>query len=284
MSTDTIPAPRPFLKWPGGKAPIADKILAAGPKEFDRYVELFLGGGAVFFALRAKGWTGPALLCDVNASLVIAYRIVRDEPTALLRELAQYTIPTQKEYLQIREDFRRAMREGTIINSIEHAARLIILNKTCFNGIWRESKTGRFNSPFGYRKKPNLCDTPTILAASRALQRCQIERAPFTKYAARPGDFVYSDPPYIPRTKTANFTSYSADGFSWQDQQNLRAAAKGWAMAGAHVVLSQADIPLARKLYRASDGFKIRRVMQRRNINRNGADRGPVGELIITAK
>lgn len=278
MKKTTPPAEaqaKPFVKWVGGKRRLADKVLALAPKKLNHYFEPFVGGGAVFFALRNAGFDGLAVLSDVNLELVITYRIVRDSPNALIRALRRH-VNDEAEFLRVRAQVPEQL------GSIERAARFIYLQKTGFNGVYRVNKAGKYNVPFGHHANPKLCDEDVILAASKALRNTRILCQPFTSIAADvdDGDFVYCDPPYVPVSATAKFTSYTADGFGLEDQQLLAQAARIWAGRGATVVLSNSDTRLVRELYA---GMKVKRVRMARAINSKGSKRGKVNEVLAVA-
>lgn len=264
----------PFVKWVGGKRKLAAQLLELRPARVRRYVEPFVGGGALFFALRNAGFNEPALLRDVNEELINTYQVVRDSPTDLVRALRQH-VNTEEAFYAVRA------QSPEDLDAIERAARFIYLNKTCFNGLHRVNKAGRFNSPFGRYDNPTICDEAGIFAASRALYNTSLAVRSFAALADEigDGDFVYCDPPYVPASPTANFTAYSADGFGLAQQQQLAAVAREWAVRGATVVLSNADVPLVRELYA---GMEITPVQMARNINSKATARGKVGEVIAT--
>jgi DNA adenine methylase len=157
---------------------------------------------------------------------------------------------------------------------------MIYLNRTCFNGLYRVNKSGGFNVPIGDYTNPEICDADNLLASARALGDAQLVSADFASVTAavRSGDFVYFDPPYMPTSETADFTSFTRDGFTLADQRRLAECARGLKEHGVHVLLSNADLPVVRKLY---EGFEMRVVTARRAINSKGGRRGPVGELLI---
>jgi len=266
--------PQPFVKWVGGKRSLADRILAHRPPDMRNYVEPFVGGGAVFFALRRSGWDGLAILNDTNAELMMAYKAVRDNIRALVQLLRGY-VNNETLYYQTRGADTRKMSD------LERTARLIYLNKTAFNGLWRENRAGKMNAPFGHYEKPTICDEDRLYAASAALRNTTLVCKSFAELGALIGnrDFVYADPPYLPVSPTANFTGYGKVGFGRAEQQSLVDMARAWAAKGAKVVLSNADVPLARELY----GYEFERehVSAARAINSKGAKRGKVGELIL---
>jgi DNA adenine methylase len=267
--------PAPFLRWAGGKAALAECVMqVAGSRPFLRYFEPFLGGGAVFFLLKARGFSGRALLCDVNPHLVNLYQVVRDEPEALLR-IVERQLTTEKAYYRL-----RALDPNELL-SVPRAAWFLTLNRLCFNGLWRVNAAGRMNVPFGFRNV-RVADHAAILAASKALEGAQIEHVPFTALKAEigPKDFVYCDPPFLP-LKAESFTAYAREGFRLEHHRKLARLAGAWARKGATVVLSNADVPAARQLY--ARGFTLHEVQMRRAINSNAKKRGPVGELLAVA-
>lgn len=269
--------PRPFIKWAGGKRALADRILALGPKKITRYIEPFVGGGAVFFALRKAGFDGDATLGDTILDLVIAYERVRDDPKGLISALRSY-VNEEENYYVVRS------LDPTTLGLTDRASRFIYLNKTSFNGLWRENKSGKMNAPYGKYKNPTICDEPGILAAYRALQDVNIQFKSFGHlYLDRevgPGDFIYCDPPYLPVSKSASFTTYSAGGFGYEEHRKLMVYARRWAMRGARVVLSNADVPLTHELYEKDFSREI--VQMNRSINCKGEGRSKVGEVILS--
>lgn len=264
-------APKPFLKWAGGKRKLVPKLLEYVPADMKRYVEPFVGGGALFFALRADGYAGPALLCDVNSDLMNAYRVVRDDPEGLIAALREYA-DTKEQFLAARA------AHPAFLSRVDAAARFIFLNKTCFNGLHRVNKRGQFNVPYdGSGTARTICDEPTIMAASKALQNTDLLTQVFHEVVAGRDDFIYCDPPYIPASDSADFTAYSAGWFDDIDQQHLAVLARRWSDAGATVVISNADVPRARELY---SGMRIESVQMKRSINSKAGKRGAVGEIV----
>jgi DNA adenine methylase len=166
------------------------------------------------------------------------------------------------------------------MNNVERGARLIYLNKTCFNGLWRVNSKGKFNVPFGRMLNPNIKDEPNLLNASKALAHCEIEHGDFASVLGDLGkeDFVYFDPPYVPVSKTANFTAYARHGFGEEDQARLVSAMLDLRKKGVGAVLSNADTEETRALYKR---FEQRTVLARRSINSNIKRRGPTGELVV---
>ena len=267
----------PFLKSCGGKTQLLDQILPKLPNPVaGTYFEPFVGGGAVFFALRRAGRIDRAVIADTNPDLIAAYRAVQTEVEALIANLMKMK-NTPEHFLNVRA------LDPTGWGDTRRGARFLYLNKTCFNGLWRTNQKGQFNVPFAGYKNPTICDADGLRAASRALQRTAIVCADFADVmkTAKLGDAIYCDPPYFPVSKTANFTSYGKLGFKPADQERLAAEAVRAAKCGARLVLSNADVPEARALYDASRSWHLTEVAARRAVNRDGTKRGPVGELII---
>lgn len=276
----------PIIKYAGGKTRLLDQIIRRIPKVFldrlatgaGRYFEPFVGGGAVFFALAPR----RAVLGDTNAELVNLYRQVGSMKVEdVISHLHKHKEQHGKRYYY---------RQRTIFNECSHqapaerAARFVYLNKTCFNGLHRVNKRGEFNVPMGRYKDPNICDRSALWRASGALHGATLMIADYKRSTedATYGDVVYGDPPYDPAGETANFTSYSADGFTREHQAELASYAMDLANRGAFVMLSNNDTPFIRKLYRHPT-FKIARVKCPRYVNSNTADRGAVNEVLITA-
>jgi DNA adenine methylase len=262
---------RPFLKWAGGKTQLLPEILARFPATYRCYHEPFLGGGAVFFAL------GPerAVLSDVNQDLIETYRAVRDEPGAVIAQLVRRRA-TEQEYYRIRA------QSPAQLTLVAAAARTIYLNRTCYNGLYRVNQKGEFNVPYGRYANPTLCNAENIRLASKALRGIELRCEDVLGVAkrAQKGDLVYFDPPYDPLSPTASFTSYARGGFGPDEQAALASVFRLLVERGVHVVLSNSDTPLVRKLYR---DFKIEPVYARRAINSRADRRGHVREVIVTA-
>ncbi len=259
----------PFLKWVGGKTSLLPELLKHVPSLLRRYHEPFVGGGALFFAVAPR----RACLSDNNAELVHCYRQVRDDVYPVLDALARHV------YDRTHFTTVRAL-DPMQLEPAERAARFIYLNKTCFNGLWRVNRAGRFNVPIGRYKNPRFHDPSSLILASRALKGVEIEHAPFEDALAKaaPGDFVYLDPPYDPVSTTASFASYTASGFGWEDQKRLARACIVLNRRGVRFLLSNSATPRIKELYR---GFEQRMVRAPRFINSKGDSRGHVDELLV---
>ncbi len=274
MSTGVqqIVSPRPFLKWAGGKGKLIQQYIPYFPKKFKTYYEPFLGGAAVFFYLNPPS----AALTDINAELVNAYRCVRDNVEELILNLEVHQLRHCRDYYY-------QVRQSPAVTNIEKAARLIYLNKTCFNGLYRENSKGEFNVPIGKYKNPKICNPALLRSVSAALQNAQINVKPFEEIleqASSCDDFVYFDPPYHPLSPTSNFTAYSRYSFSQDDQIRLKYVFAELAERGVKVMLSNSDCPFIRELYR---DFNINSIIAPRLINSDARKRGNITELLITS-
>ena len=272
---------RPFLKWAGGKRQLLDELVARVPREIGTYHEPFLGGGALFFRLRTLRRFQRAHLSDVNPELINAWRSVQLGLGNLLEELERLAERTlEDDYYAIRA------LDPAALTRAQRAARLIYLNKTGFNGLYRENRKGIFNVPYGHNSAPRVLDRENLLAVSQALAGTgvELEQAPFSAVLerAQPGDFVYFDPPYVPLSASSSFTDYSRDGFGVNGQRELARVARELAGRGVEVLLSNSSAPLVYELYRGK-GFQIEEITALRAINCKGEGRGAVKELLIRA-
>ena len=259
----------PFLKWVGGKTSLLPELLRHVPARYRRYHEPFVGGGALFFAVAPR----RAVLSDNNGELVHCYRQVRDDVHGVLDALARHVYErTHYQNVRALDPFH--------LSPAERAARFIYLNKTCFNGLWRVNRAGRFNVPIGRYSNPRFYDPGALIAASSALARTDLLHAPFEQALAKaaPGDFVYLDPPYDPVSATSSFASYTADGFTWDDQKRLARACIALNRRGVRFLLSNSATDRVRELYR---GFEHRLVRAPRFINSKAESRGRVDELLV---
>jgi DNA adenine methylase len=268
--------PKPFVKWAGGKRQLLIKFRELYPAEFGTYHEPFVGGGAVFFDLTVihGSLAGRAVLSDQNTELMDCYRAIRDEVGELMRALRRHKYEEKYYYAQRERDPAR-------LSLVQRAARMIYLNRTGFNGLYRVNSKGKFNVPFGRHKNPTICDGPNLLACSAALADVDLHEEPFEAVLdrARKGDFVYLDPPYIPLSATANFTAYQKHGFGMANQDKLADVFDALAGRGAKVMLSNSDVPWVHERYARHDICVLK---ARRAVNSNGARRGPVGEVVVT--
>ena len=268
LPADARPA-SPFVKWVGGKTSLLPELLKHVPARARRYHEPFVGGGALFFAVAPR----RALLSDLNAELIHCYQQVRDDVFGVLHGLCAH-VYERGHFQQVRA------LDPLRLSPADRAARFIYLNKTCFNGLWRVNRAGRFNVPFGRYKNPSFHDPGLLLRASHALRGVQLLQVPFENALRRaaPGDFVYLDPPYDPVSDTASFTAYTRDSFSWDDQKRLAAECVALDRRGIRFLLSNSATPRVRELYRA---FEQRLVRAPRSINCKAESRGRVDELLV---
>ncbi len=270
----------PFVKWAGGKASLLPDLLRHVPSHLSSYYEPFLGGGALFFAICARGTSFNAQLSDINNELIDTYRVIRDKPDELIQLLSEF----QHECYGSKDPAsyfyeKRAWRPSSVIES---AARLIFLNKTCYNGLYRVNSRGEFNVPFGRYKKPRILNAENIRAVSRALRdtNAYLRSADYRNSLSTcgKGDFVYLDPPYQPQSKTSSFTDYTPGGFSERDQNELAEEFEKLVDRGSTVLLSNSETPLTTRLYRE---FEVRSVIVNRPINSVGSGRTGYKELIV---
>lgn len=228
------------------------------------------------FALLETGWQGRVVAGDLNFDLIETYKVVRDDVGMLIRGLKDAA-------LQHMEDFYYQQRAHEPTTRIERAVRFIYINKAGFNGLWRVNKAGKCNVPFGHNAKANICDTTRLLECSASLRSIDldIECRDFatTIEGVKPGDVVYFDSPYVPVSKTANFTGYAKEGFGAAEQQRLADLMKSFEASGVSAVLSNSDCEETRRLYQ---GLHIESVQARRAVNSDATKRGPVGEIMVT--
>ena len=269
--------PQPFLKWAGGKRQLLPELdpRVALARPFNRYHEPFIGGGALFFHLVRSNGLGQntAFLSDNNGRLIDAYLGIRDVVDEVVRLLQEHANAHCSEHYY-------AMRACVPETPAERAARVIYLNRTCFNGLFRENSAGVFNVPIGRYRNPCICDEENLRAVSASLKRAQIEVRPFETVLERAGygDFVYFDPPYHPVSKTASFTAYAKEDFGEENQRHLAAVFCELTLRGIKSLLSNSDTPLIHTLY---DGFKIERVAAARAINSRASGRGKIQEVLV---
>jgi DNA adenine methylase len=273
---------RPILKWVGGKTQLLPVIFPHIPEKIDTYYEPFIGGAALFFALASDRRFTRARLNDWNPELVNLYSVVRDDMAALMTMLDVW----KDRYEKYPEQTFAGLRSSTFDMPAERAARTVFLNKTGFNGLYRQNKKGEFNVPWGKKPKVGFYDEKNVLACALAL--ALVDRFTTGDFApavvdAGPGDLVYMDPPYIPHSDTSNFTGYTSDGFSMEDQGRVAAMAKQLVAQGAKVIVSNNDVPAIYDLF-AGPEFEIVKVEARRNLNSDGEKRGPVGEVLVIGR
>ena len=271
----------PFVKWAGGKSQLLEQFESLFPTHFSRYVEPFVGGGAVFFhLLNHRFIINGAILNDLNQELMSCYKVIRDQVEDLIEELYRHEPHKTEEsyFYEIREWDRKP--DFNARGPIEQAARTIFLNRTCYNGLYRVNSKGQFNVPFGKYKNPRVCDEENLRAVSQALQGIELYSEDFVECVKRAerGDFVYLDPPYHPLNETSSFTSYTRDNFGDADQERLVETFRQLDKKGCRVMLSNSYTPFIRKLY---DGYRQEVVTARRAISCKGNGRGAINEIAI---
>lgn len=272
---------KPIVKWVGGKRQLLDEIRPRIPKKMSLYVEPFVGGAAVILDQQPE----RARVNDFNEELINVYRVVRDEPDALLKQLEVHEKKNAEQgsewFYHVRGVDRTARFDA--LSDVERAARILYLNKTCFNGLFRVNSAGQLNVPYGNYKHPNIVNESGIRALSTYLNAADVElmTGDFADaLVGLPQDaFVYLDPPYMPITATSAFTGYTQGGFSYSEQVRLRDECVKLRDAGIQFLESNSDCEAIRELY---DGFRIESVTAKRAINSRGDRRGPVGEVLIS--
>ncbi|MDK2893193.1 DNA adenine methylase [Methanohalophilus sp.] len=296
---------KPFLKWAGGKKQLLEELDKRFPAELEsgeitRYIEPFVGGGAVFFHVMNKFDFEDSHICDVNEELIVAYSVVKNDVEKLIEMLDSlqslyYDTPDQEKeifYYEIRDELNKGRNSFNYKKYnqkwIKRAAQLVFLNRTCYNGLFRVNSKGFFNVPFGRYKNPRILDAKNLRNVSDVLQNTQIHLGDFTicESLADENSFVYLDPPYRPLSRTSSFTSYSKDSFDDGEQFRLADFYRKIDAKGARLMLSNSDPKYENpeddffdEMY---SRFNIDRVLARRNINSKGHKRGPVREIIVT--
>jgi DNA adenine methylase len=264
---------KPFLKWAGGKRQLIPELVKHTPGTYNKYIEPFLGGGALFFHLRPE----KAILADLNEELVNCYLVVRDNVYALIEELQQY-VNDEKFYYEV-----RSWKYETL-DDVRKAARTIYLNKTGWNGLFRVNKLGGFNVPFGRRKNPVICDSSTLISASLALKGAQIIHGDYKdvlKKYAKSGDFVFLDPPYYPVGEYADFKRYTKESFYAEDHIELRDEFSRLVDKGCFVVLTNSNTDFVRRMY---ENYTYKAVDTKRIISSDPLTRTGEDLIVIATK
>ena len=290
---------KPFIKWVGGKGQLLPEINKLYPielgKNINKYAEIFLGGGAVLFDILSKYKLDEVYISDKNLELINTYKSIRDNVDILiksLKEMEEQYIPLNNEdrkiyYYEKREEYN-SLKINSEVNNIEKAILFIFLNKTCFNGLYRVNKKGKFNVPMGAYKKPKICDEENLKNVSLTLRNVKIVYADYKESEKFIDDktFVYIDPPYRPLNITSSFTSYTENDFSDKEQIELAEYINDLNKKGAKIVLSNSDPKnndiddnFFDKLYK---NYNINRVKATRMLNSNASLRGAINELLIT--
>ncbi|NJK69905.1 MAG: DNA adenine methylase [Microcoleus sp. SU_5_3] len=276
------PLVRPFLKWAGGKRQLLPEIVKYRPKLTSKntYYEPFIGGGALLFELQPQ----KAVINDSNKELINCYQVVKESLDDLMEELKKDKYSNSETSYYDMRDLDRSTKKYANLSPVEKAARIIYLNKTCYNGLFRVNSQGQFNVPFGRYKNPNILDDAVLKAVSKyltnndiALLNQDFQEAVKT---AKKGDFVYFDPPYDPISETASFTGYDVNGFNRDEQQRLKKVFDDLTERGCKVMLSNSCTDFIMDLYNDYHD-KIKKVKAMRNINSNAFKRGMVEEVLV---
>lgn len=274
MAKDKLVAP--VVKWVGGKRQLLGAITPLLPRRISAYCEPFLGGGAVLFSIQPA----QAIVNDLNGDLITVYQVIRDDVDALVESLKAHR--NTPEYFYAIRDMDRDRAAYADLSQVERASRLIYLNKTCFNGLFRVNSAGAFNTPFGRYKNPNIVNEPVLRAVNRyfAAGGVTFFHEDFAKTLARvePGALAYLDPPYDPVSDTASFTGYSKGGFDKNEQRRLKRCCDDLTRRGVKFVLSNSATDFIKDLYQ---DYEILVVKAKRAINADASRRGAVEEVLI---
>lgn len=272
--------PKPFVKWAGGKRQLIPILHQNLPEAFGTYYEPFLGGGALLFHILTDKNGQKCSISDLNSDLVLAYTTIRDRIDALISSLKNH----EKNYQKDSKSYYYSVRESNPRNEVEKTSRLIFLNRTCFNGLYRVNSKGKFNVPLGKYTNPNIVNEENLRAVSSILQtnRISIKCRDFESVLrdAKKGDLVYFDPPYQPVSSTANFTSYTTKDFTYDDLTRLAELCLKLDSKECHVLLSNSDSKEVSDIF-AKKPWKITRIEANRSINSNSKKRTGHFELLI---
>ncbi|EGD38180.1 DNA adenine methylase [Streptococcus sanguinis] len=269
---------QPFTKWTGGKRQLLEELRSYMPETYGRYFEPFVGGGALFFDLAPE----QAVINDFNEELINAYRQIKNNPAELINLLIKHKENNSKDYYLA---LRSADRDGRIsrMTGVERAARILYMLRVDFNGLYRVNSKNQFNVPYGRYKNPKIVDVDLLYQISEYLNENDVEilQTDFAEAVkdAETGDFVYFDPPYIPLNETSSFTSYTHEGFSYEEQVRLRDTFKELTERGVYAMLSNSSSPLVEELYK---DFNIYFVEAQRTNGAKSSSRGKISEIIVT--
>ena len=272
-------SPKPFVKWAGGKRQLITSLEGHLPKKFNTYFEPFLGGGALLFHLLNQSPNLKCSISDLNSDLILAYITIRDKVEQLIESLEKHS----GKYSADQREYYYSVRELAPKNQIEKVSRLLFLNKTCFNGLYRVNSKGQFNVPLGRYTNPSIVNKENLISVSKILQskniaiRCQDFAAILDE--AKKDDFVYFDPPYQPVSKTANFTSYTKCEFTYKDLERLADLCQKLDKKDCKVLLSNSNTKEVKKLF--SSKWKVVEILANRAINSNSKKRTGHSELLI---
>jgi len=263
-----------FLKWAGGKGSLISQYRNLFPDKIERYFEPFVGSGVIFFYIKQVFNPKFVMLSDISEDLINCWQVVRDDVKELIGLLEIHKEKHNKEYYY---DTRALLPQG--ISTVQRAARLIYLNRTCFNGLYRVNSKGEFNVPMGDYKNPRILDVKNLKKASKMLKGVKIETRSYNNILkqVKKDDFVYMDPPYCPISKTSSFTSYTGSPFLEKEQEELANFCKKLDKKGCKFILSNSGCKFIRDLYK---NFKIIPITAKRMISADSSKRGNVRELV----
>ena len=275
-----ISSPKPFVKWAGGKRQLIPEIEKHLPEKFSSYFEPFLGGGALLFHLLSENENLKGYVSDLNSDLILAYVTIRDNLNGLLKSLQKHS----DNYFSDSKSYYYSVRESNPKSQIEKVSRLLFMNRTCFNGLYRVNSKGKFNVPLGRYSNPNIVQEENLRSVNQFLNhnkiiiKCQDFSSTVEK--VKKGDFVYFDPPYQPVSKTANFTSYTNGNFGLNDLKRLAKVSNQLAKKGVNVLLSNSSSKQVRDLF-SSRHWEIIKIEANRAINSDSNKRTGHSELLI---
>lgn len=269
---------KPVLKWVGGKRQLLDDIKPFIPKHITTYIEPFIGGAAVLFELQPT----KAIINDYNTDLINVYEVIKEDLENLLTLLEEHNLNNSEKHFYEVRSWDRDEYQYSQLSRVEKAARIIYLNKTCFNGLYRVNSKGEFNTPYGKYENPNIVNEVRLRAVSEYLNdnNIKIMNEDYTealKYQ-RKGSFVYLDPPYMPISETSAFTSYTENGFDLEEQIRLKKVCDNLDKRGISFLQSNSDTPFIRDLYK---DYNIKTIRAKRSINSKGNGRGEINEVLI---
>ena len=264
----------PFVKWAGGKRQLISQMEEYLPQSYNKYIEPFIGGGALFFHIKPK----TAVLIDINKELINCYNVIKNNVSELIGSLKKHK--NDKEYYYQVRSADREIESFKKWTNVEKASRTIFMNRCCYNGLYRVNSKGEFNTPFGSYKNPKFCNEINLNAVHETLKNARIIQGSFEKCLeyAETDDFVYFDPPYHPLSETANFTSYTKDNFGKESQIKLQEVFKKLDDRGCKVMLSNSYNDYILDLY---EGFKTITLTAKRAINSDASKRGKIKEILV---
>ena len=272
--------PKPFVKWAGGKRQLIPILNESLPESFGTYYEPFLGGGALLFHILTERNGQKCSISDLNSDLVLAYTTIRNRIDELISSLKTH----ERNYKKKSKSYYYSVRESNPRSEIEKTSRLLFLNRTCFNGLYRVNSKGKFNVPLGKYTNPNIVNEENLRSVSGILQssRVSIKCRDFEAVLrdAKKGDLVYFDPPYQPVSDTANFTSYTNKDFTYDDLDRLAKLCKKLDSKGCNVLLSNSDSKEVEDIF-SSKSWKVSKIQANRSINSNSKKRTGHFELLI---